>query len=69
MTSKGQLVIPAEIRRRYRIKKGTEIRIEEVPGGLLLRPVTEDAIDRLCGSLAGEGFPDRIEKEPDREIQ
>lgn len=62
-------MIPAAIRRRYRIKKGTEIRIEEVPGGLLLRPVTEDAIDRLCGILAGKGLPDRIEKEPDREIR
>lgn len=69
VTSKGQLVIPAAIRRRYRIGKGTEIRIEEVPGGLLLRPVTEDAIDRVCGILAGKGLPDRIEKEPDREIR
>jgi AbrB family looped-hinge helix DNA binding protein len=69
VTSKGQMVIPVAIRRRYGIGAGTEIRIEEVPGGLLLRPVAEDAIDRLCGILAGKGFPDRIEKEPDRDIR
>jgi hypothetical protein len=45
------------------------IRIEEVPEGLLLRPLTDDAIDRVRGILAGKGFPDRIEKEPDREIR
>ena len=69
VTSKGQMVIPSEVRRRHGITEGTEIRIEEVPGGLFLRPVTEDAIDRVCGILAGKGFPDRIEKEPDREIR
>lgn len=69
VTSKGQMVIPAAVRRRYRIGTGTEIHIEEVRNGLLLRPVTDDPIDRLCGILAGKGFPDRIEKEPDREIE
>jgi antitoxin PrlF len=69
VTSKGQVVIPAAILRRSGIKNGTVIRIEEVPGGLLLRPITKDAIDRLRGILAGKGLPDRIEKEPDREIR
>lgn len=69
ITSKGQVVIPAAMLRRCGIKEGTQIRIEEVPGGLLLRPITEDAIDRLRGIVSGKGLPDRIEKEPDREIR
>lgn len=68
VTSKGQLVIPARIRRRYHIKNGTQVRIEETNQGILLRPITYEAIRRLRGILAGEDLPDRIEKEPDRDI-
>jgi AbrB family looped-hinge helix DNA binding protein len=69
VTSKGQLVIPAAIRRRYHIKKGTEIHIEEVDNGILLRPVTDQSIERVRGILAGMDLPDRIEKETDRDIR
>lgn len=68
VTSKGQLVIPARIRRRYHMEKGTQVRIEETNQGILLRPITYEAIRRLRGILAGEDLPDRIEKEPDRDI-
>ncbi|HET9742847.1 MAG TPA: AbrB/MazE/SpoVT family DNA-binding domain-containing protein [Terriglobales bacterium] len=68
-TSKGQLVIPAATRRRYRIGKGTRVHIDEVATGILLRPLTDDPIDRLCGMLAGKGYPHRIEKDSDREIR
>jgi AbrB family looped-hinge helix DNA binding protein len=68
VTSKGQLVIPADIRKRYRIRRGTRVRIEEVEQGILVRPMTEDAIDRLCGILEGKGLPARIDRDPDREL-
>lgn len=69
VTSKGQLVIPAEIRRRYHIEKGTHVNIEELDNGILLRPINDESIERVRGILAGKGLPDRIEKEPDREIR
>jgi AbrB family looped-hinge helix DNA binding protein len=69
VTSKGQVVIPAEVRRRYHIKKGTQVHIEELDGGILLRPITDQSIHRVRGILAGKGLPDRIEKEIDRDIQ
>jgi len=69
VTSKGQLVIPADIRRRYHIEKGTQVHIEEVDRGILLRPITDQSIERVRGILAGKGLPERIEKEPDREIR
>lgn len=53
VTSKGQLVIPASIRRRLKIKKGTRVRFIEDRGRLILQPLTEDFIDRTCGILAG----------------
>jgi len=53
VTSKGQLVIPAAMRRRHKIKAGTKIRIyEDRLGCIVLQPLTEDYIDRVYGMLA-----------------
>jgi AbrB family looped-hinge helix DNA binding protein len=68
VTSKGQLVIPAPIRDRYHIKKGTQVYIEEVENGILLKPITDESIERVCGILADQPLPDDIEKEPDRDL-
>jgi AbrB family looped-hinge helix DNA binding protein len=68
VTSKGQLVIPARIRRRYQIEKGTRVQIQETSLGILLRPLTHQAIEQVRGILAHEDLPDRIEKEKDRDL-
>lgn len=65
ITSKGQLVIPAELRRRYHIKKGTPVRFDDVEGGILVCPITKEYIHSLRGILAGRGLPVNIEREPD----
>ena len=54
ITTKGQLVIPARIRRRYGIKKGTRVRFIEREGEIALQPVTSAAIRGLCGILKSE---------------
>jgi AbrB family looped-hinge helix DNA binding protein len=69
VTSKGQLVIPAELRRKHRIGKGTRVRFEDTEGGILVRPVSEDSIDRLYGILKGLGLPPDLERDPDRELE
>jgi AbrB family looped-hinge helix DNA binding protein len=52
-TSKGQLVIPAELRRKHRIQPGTKVHISEDHfGRIVLQPITEDYIDRVRGLLA-----------------
>ena len=52
-TSKGQLVIPAELRRKHGIAAGTKVKIlEDQFGRIVLQPLTEDYIDRVMGSLA-----------------
>jgi len=57
VTSKGQLVIPAELRRKSGIKKGTEVCFhEDELGRIILQPVTEEFIDRLTGSLSGSNM-------------
>jgi AbrB family looped-hinge helix DNA binding protein len=53
-TSKGQLVVPAELRRKYGIKAGTKVKFfEEDFGRIVLVPVNEEYINRLMGCLAG----------------
>lgn len=54
VTSKGQIVIPAEIRKKYGIKKGTQVAFFEDKGRLVLQPITDDFIDSLAGSLKGK---------------
>src|SRR5512146_1404112 len=69
VTSKGQRVIPAELRRRYSIKTGTPVQLEDVKRGILIRPVTNQAIERICGIAADLGLPIDVDREPDREIK
>ncbi len=54
VTTKGQLVIPARLRRRFGIKKGTMVTFVEDGGRLIVQPVTREFIRRLRGSLKGE---------------
>jgi len=54
VTTKGQLVIPARLRRRFGIKKGTIVTFTEDEGRLIVQPVTREFIRGLRGSLKGE---------------
>ena len=49
--SKGQIVIPAGIRKRYRIEPGTRIQIMEYDGIICLVPPVQDPIRAACGLL------------------
>jgi AbrB family looped-hinge helix DNA binding protein len=69
VSSKGQIVIPAELRRRYGMKNGTSVRYESVREGILIKPITESAIRQARGILAGKGLPPNVDKEPDRDIR
>ena len=54
-TVKGQVVIPAAIRRKYGIKKGTKIIVTDIGDGIVLKPVTEQYLKNLQGSLKVKG--------------
>lgn len=51
VTSKGQIVIPAEIRKRLKIKSGTKISMQDSGLEITMRPVTSDYIDAAAGVL------------------
>jgi AbrB family looped-hinge helix DNA binding protein len=52
-TSKGQLVVPAELRRKHGIEAGTKVKfLEDQFGRIVLQPVTHEYIDCLMGCMA-----------------
>ena len=54
-TAKGQIVIPAALRRKYGIKNGTKIIVIDNGDSITLKPVTEQYLKNLQGSLKGKG--------------
>ncbi len=54
-TVKGQIVIPAALRRKYGIKKGTKIIVTDGGDSIILKPLTEQYLRNLQGSLKGKG--------------
>jgi len=54
ITSKGQLVVPAKLRRKYGITAGTKIRFLERDREIIFQPVTKEYIRNLCGMLKSE---------------
>ena len=55
VTSKGQLVLPAKIRLRYGINRGTKISIEERENELILKPLTTAYLNKIAGILKTKG--------------
>ncbi len=55
LTAKGQIVIPAILRRKYGIKSGTRIVITDNGDSIVLKPMTEQYFKKLQGSLKGKG--------------
>lgn len=56
-TAKGQIVIPASMRKAYQIGAGTRAVVQATPEGILLKPVTAALIRRGRGIIkrkAGE---------------
>ena len=54
MTSKGQIVIPAKLRRRYGLKPGTKVYFIERDNEILFQPVTREYIRSVHGMLTSE---------------
>ena len=54
VTTKGQLVIPSKLRRKYAIREGTQVAFLEEDNRLILQPLTPEFVRTLRGSLKGE---------------
>ena len=71
-TSKGQIVIPSSIRRKFGIKEGTriEIEVDENAKEIILKPITREYVHSLRGKFKGKGLLKALmaEKEKEREF-
>jgi AbrB family looped-hinge helix DNA binding protein len=63
ISSKGQIVIPANLRKRYGLKEGTTVVFQEDRGRLVLEPSNYAAIYALQGSLAGCPLEEELARE------
>jgi len=67
--SKGQIVIPAEIRKKYHIEPGTEMQIMEYGGVIYLIPPVADPVSAACGILPSKpSLSDRLLKDRKNEF-
>ncbi len=55
VTVKGQIVIPSRLRRRFGIKKGTQVYLYEREGEIVIRPVTDEYLRSLAGITGTKG--------------
>jgi AbrB family looped-hinge helix DNA binding protein len=55
ITSKGQIVIPAEIRDAMNLEPGTKVAVRREGTSIVLQPITREFIRSLIGSTTGMG--------------
>ena len=63
ISSKGQLVIPAELRKKYGLKEGVRVVFEDDGSGrLALRPSIFEEVYTLQGAFAGYPLEEDLEE-------
>jgi AbrB family looped-hinge helix DNA binding protein len=55
VTVKGQIVVPARIRRKFGIKRGTKVAFIEQNGKLMIQPLDKSYFEKLAGVLGTNG--------------
>ena len=55
VTVKGQIVIPSKLRRKFGIKKGTQVYVYERDGEIAIKPITDDYIRSMAGMTRTKG--------------
>ena len=55
-TAKGQIVIPASLRKKFGINIGTKVIVTDNGASICLVPITENYLRNLQGSLKGKGL-------------
>ena len=63
ISTKGQIVIPTELREAMNLKPGTRVALEIEGDALLLRPVTAEFVRGLRGITRGKGLSALRERE------
>ncbi len=68
VTAKGQVVIPSRLRRKFGIKRGTQVYFYERKGEIVIKAITNEYIQRIAGITGSKGkFLKTFMKEKARE--
>ncbi len=71
VTVKGQVVIPSRLRRKFGIKKGTQVYLYDRDGEIIIKPITDEYIQSMAGITRTKGRLLKVlkeEKEKEREL-
>jgi len=63
VSSKGQIVIPAALRKKYRLKEGMTVSFREEDGHLVMEPDPFSALQALRGTLPDYPFEMALNEE------
>jgi len=55
VTIKGQIVIPSKLRRKFGIKKGTQVFLFERGDEIVIKPITDEYIRSMAGVMGTKG--------------
>jgi AbrB family looped-hinge helix DNA binding protein len=55
VTVKGQVVIPSKLRRKFNIRKGTQVYLYERDNEIVMKPITDEYIERMAGMTGTKG--------------
>lgn len=55
VTAKGQVVIPSKLRRKFGIKKGTQVYLYDREGEIVIKPITDEYIEKMAGMAGTKG--------------
>jgi len=60
VTRKGQITIPADLRRKFKIEEGSKVKVVEEEGKIVVRRLP--SIFDLAGSGSGKGYVEELKR-------
>jgi AbrB family looped-hinge helix DNA binding protein len=69
LSSKGQVVLPKEVRDKLGLHPGATLRVVVSGGKIEIEPLPKKLVDRLYGRYSGSKLVQALEKEHAREIK
>ncbi len=55
VTVKGQIVIPSKLRRKFGIKRGTQVFLYDRNGEIVIKPLTDEYLRSMAGFTGTKG--------------
>jgi len=69
LTKRGQTSVPAEIVKKYNLKKGSKLYWLDTGNGIKIIPLPDNVIQAASGSAKGEKLLEKLMKERKKERQ